>query len=168
MAIAEVTPLDRLTLKALRTAKMVSFNHTPTAASIRVTGPPTDNLSSVTRLEGPVTEISVDSLVRSCKGDNNAELMKVAYCHELMWVDCGETGMQWRTITTFLKPGDVLSLHWGRDYNTNLNMERHELHGDRLALHVKRGDKKFGFILNSQCSPNNTARMIKRGVFNNE
>jgi len=155
-------PLSKGELRLLRTTTKVSFARnenfscmTTTHKRVNLVNPADDEVR---------TQIDVESVVRSTRthlDENRPESLAKARCHELIWVDCGEVGTQWRTITAFLKPGDMLKLHWGRDYDTNGNMDEHKLHGDRLSLHITRGEKKFCFVISSGCQYDNSARMIK-------
>lgn len=152
-------PLTRSQVKALRIAKKVSFHRRPAESFIRV-------YLAASR-SGSEREQSIDinapSIVKSAGSHElyGEELERRAQCSEMMWVDCGDVGLHWRSIAAFIKAGDLLTIHWGRDYDTNGYMKDHGLHGDRLTLKIKRGAKQFGFILHSQCCGDNTARMIK-------
>ncbi len=161
------SPLTRQQLNQLRKSKSVSFSHSKGEGTIVAIHQWERGDERGIRFEIPVT-----SRVRSCRSHQlpagAKPLEQVASCHELMHVDCGDTGLEWRSITAFLKPGDELTLAWGADYESNGYMDDAGLHGDRLTLKIDRGNKKFGFVLVVHACKDNTARMIRRGPFNNE
>lgn len=155
-------PLTKHQLKALRSAKRVSFYQTrPGEAGITVV--------QVVRGKEVETDIPVRSEVRSCREERQGTtppLRDVAVCHYLLWSDSGGEALNWRSIGAFLKAGDVLMLHWGANYFNNGYLDKVELHGDRLSLRIQRGDKRYGFIVATSVCANNTARMVRRGPYN--
>ena len=68
---------------------------------------------------------------------------------------------EWTTIIGLLREGDELTLVWTRDGFTAQTHEDAALHGDRLSLAVKRGEKTMRFHLETRVCPDNTARMIR-------
>ncbi len=68
------------------------------------------------------------------------------------------------TILEFLKVSDELNLYWYKDASTNQLLENANLHGDNLYLKIwretKKGKKLYKFLIDTQTSLNNTARMI--------
>jgi len=78
---------------------------------------------------------------------------------------------EWMTIASFVKVGDEITLEWYRDAKSNGYCERTtvqsgpgcgmELHGDALYLKIRRGDKRFSFLVSVSICPDNTARMIR-------
>lgn len=66
----------------------------------------------------------------------------------------------WRTIVSLLKTGDILTLVWIRDNNTQVVKEA-GLHYDSLQLRVDRGSKSMTFKVATSVCPDNTARMVR-------
>jgi hypothetical protein len=81
---------------------------------------------------------------------------------------------EWQTVAHFLKAGDVITLAWSADGIANGYLRGAKvaqgnehgagmfLHGDTLRLKIKRGDKRFAFLIDVSCCPDNSARMIRR------
>lgn len=67
----------------------------------------------------------------------------------------------WIGITGAIRPGDDLCLGWTADAASNEYMDRAGLHGDTLRLSVKRGAKRFAFVVRTSTCPDNSARMIR-------
>ena len=163
--------LTKEQIKILRKTGRVSFHHTPQSAHIAVTEvtQKRDREGRSVEIEHP--DIPVESIVREISRAviEGKPFAEVAHCFDMKWTDNGgDDAYYWRTIVRLLKIGDVLSLHWGRDFNCNQNMEKADLHGDRLSLHIQRGKTKMVFIIACQVCPDNTARMTRRGPFNNQ
>jgi hypothetical protein len=99
--------------------------------------------------------------------------MEVVVCHYYLGVaDFDET---WQTIVSLLRPGDCIKLCWLRDGYSNDYLRKASVHADRLDVVVERKGSKpnsrlrrMRFMLSVQCCEDNTARMIRRGAFNNE
>ncbi|WP_426513105.1 hypothetical protein ACPPVO_22165 [Dactylosporangium sp. McL0621] len=64
----------------------------------------------------------------------------------------------WRTITSLLRPDDVVRLHWRADATTDAVADP-DLHRDELRLSVLRGQRRWMFMLDVQLRPE-PARMI--------
>lgn len=156
-------PLTREHIRELRKADRVSFTHSQSGHRIRVTRPVSQGSQDEISIEIPV-----DSVVNGMTGVENAEeFRKNCNCHLLLWANCGFHSRQWGTVAELLKPGDHIILHWGRDYHTNENTRKADLHADRLELQVVRRDRrKYSFLIEVQICPDNTARMIRNGPFN--
>jgi hypothetical protein len=172
--IERIRPLTQVDIKKLRDGDTLSFRRSPKESSIDV------KLRKLTATsEETVWEHSVEahSTLKWCgPEDNETEgtkpLPEVAYCH-VYQTHTNNIHSEWRTIASLLKPGDRLEMIWYRDANRNGYMKAHKLHGDRLQLVIHRlgRDGKFKhllFLVESQCCENNTARMIRRGAYNNE
>jgi len=67
----------------------------------------------------------------------------------------------WCTLAAWLRVGDVLTLHWRADNNTQ-NLADAGLHRDELRIGVRRGKRRFTFLLDVAVGPDNAARMISR------
>ena len=70
----------------------------------------------------------------------------------------------WHSIAAFVKVGDTFRLCWQADGNSHT--KAHGLHLDELTLIVERhrggkGTESYPFIVDTSCSPDNTARMIR-------
>lgn len=169
MIQTESEPLTREQLKNLRKSGRVHFWSSPKGAQITTTVATGERDG-----EGRAKEISyvipVASLVRAMnEREGETPIREVAYCSYMLHSDNGgENARYWRTITSLLKRGDRLELAWGRDYESNGNTKRANLHVDRLTLHVHRGDKKLTFIIPTPVCANDTARTVRRGPYNME
>lgn len=71
------------------------------------------------------------------------------------------SALEWHTTVSMLKEGDILTLSWIADNNSE-TIRQARLHVDRVSLYVKRGDKKLQFHLQTAITYDNSARMIKR------
>jgi hypothetical protein len=67
----------------------------------------------------------------------------------------------WRSIAAFLRVGDVVSLHWWAS-NNNGYITQAGLHRDELRLVIRRGRRRWAFLVKVELCPDNTARMIRR------
>lgn len=169
-AIYALTAQD---IKKLRTADTVSFHRSPQRSEISASKErPVPKQGSHKLWEHDVPAAStIKACYLSYKQPEGKTLEEVAHCHYMLW-HANNIHEPWRTIASLLKSGDRLELEWTRDANTNGYGEKAQLHGDRLQLVVHRGtgDKKktlLFLVANSICQ-DNTARMIRRGPFNNE
>jgi hypothetical protein len=77
-------------------------------------------------------------------------------------IDAGGLHEVWRSITSLLRPDDVLRLHWRADATTDALPDPH-LHRDELRLSVTRGPRQWMFLLDVQVRPE-PARMITVAV----
>lgn len=77
-------------------------------------------------------------------------------------IDAGGLHEVWRSITSLLRPDDVLRLHWRSDAATDALPDPH-LHRDELRLGVTRGPLRWMFLLDVQVRPE-PARMITVAV----
>jgi hypothetical protein len=171
--ITAIHALTRADIKKLREADTISFHRSPTQSSIDA------KLRKLTQAtEQIVWEHSVpvhSTLKWSSLEDNDQDgkkkLSEVAYCH-VYHTGTNNIHMEWRTIASLLREDDRLELVWYRDAGSNGYMKRHGLHGDRLQIVIHRphktGFQHLLFLIESQCCENNSARMIRRGVYNNE
>lgn len=170
-AIAGTHALTREDLKALRRAERVSFFRTPTRSYIKASREKTDASDFDLNHEIPAYS-TIDLCVPDHKtwDDSKTPLVEVAYCHHLLYVYQEED--HWATIAWLLKGGDRLEMYWYRDAATNGYMKDANLHGDTLNLIVHRSEKgrrkKLIFLIERQTCQDNTARMIRRGAYNNE
>lgn len=64
----------------------------------------------------------------------------------------------WRSITAFLRAGDVLRLQWHADNTTDQLVDR-AVHRDEVSIGVCRGRRRWTFLLDVQIRPG-PARMI--------
>jgi predicted amidohydrolase len=67
----------------------------------------------------------------------------------------------WKTITSLLKVGDVLTIHFNGDRYANGYSHKTTLHIDGLNLDVKRGKQSLSFMVAVGVTPANSARMVK-------
>lgn len=165
-------PLTRESLKLFRKLGRVSFYHGRDEKGITVVEEQSRRDAQGNKLEKR-HDFACPSAVKEIeygeRKDGRPPLAEVACCHHLMWTDnAGDEARYWRTITGILKPGDRLSLLWGRGYDSNGNCEGAGLFKDRLTLYVQRGEKWLTFVLPTPVCADNTARTIRRGPFNNE
>ena|SRR5215469_3776557 len=81
------------------------------------------------------------------------------------------------SLFSLLRPGDRVRFDFCPDHHANGYMARARLHGDCLILRVWRskgkgkGEREMEFTLDSQCCPENSARMCKnaaRSSYNRE
>ncbi len=170
----DIEPLHQLTvidIKKLREGETLSFHRSPKASAIDVKKErltPTGN-----EIEWQHS-VPVHSTLKWCSLEDTEgapPLADVAYCH-VYHTHVNNIHNEWHTIASLLRAGDRIELIWYRDANRNGYMKEAKLHGDRLQLviHRKSGErfKPLLFLIESQCCENNTARMIRRGVYNNE
>lgn len=68
---------------------------------------------------------------------------------------------KWATLAGVLRVGDVISLAWTADNNTE-TLRTAGLHADELALLVSRRGKPLEFHVDYHVGPDNSARMIRR------
>lgn len=167
MPIHQLTGLD---ISKLRNADTLSFHRSPTESCIDARKRRLSAFSEQTVWEHSVPAHS--TLKWSHEDDKTPPLPEVAYCH-VYHTYPNNIHSEWRTIASLLKVGDRLEMIWYRDANRNGYMKKHGLHGDRLQLvvHRRKRDATFHhmlFLIESQCCEDNTARMIRRGVYNNE
>ena len=66
----------------------------------------------------------------------------------------------WRSVAAFLRVGDVIAVHWRADANTD-HLTAAGLHRDELRIGVRRGKRRFEFLLAVSVSTPNT-RMVTR------
>jgi hypothetical protein len=79
-------------------------------------------------------------------------------------IDAGGLHEVWRSITSLLRPDDVLRLHWRADATTDALPDPHlHLHRDELRLSVTRGPRQWMFLLDVQVRLE-PARMITVAV----
>jgi hypothetical protein len=64
----------------------------------------------------------------------------------------------WRSVAAFLRVGDIVRLHWRADNNTDQLIAR-GLHRDELSILVRRGRRRWTFLLDVSIRPQDT-RMI--------
>lgn len=162
-AIYALTARD---IKKLRDAETISFHRSPDSSGIT---------ASKKRYQPSGTErlweheISAASTVKDGGWASNQEdFVKIAYCHYMLW-HTNNVHETWYTIARLLRAGDRLELEWRRDSYTNGYLEKAKLHGDRLKLIIHRGqDKKLVFEVGVSICEDNTARLIRRGPYNNQ
>jgi hypothetical protein len=75
-------------------------------------------------------------------------------------IDAAQLHEVWRSITTLLRPSDVIRLHWRADDPTDA-LNDPELHRDELRLGVTRGARRWLFLLDVHVRPQ-PVRMITR------
>jgi len=85
----------------------------------------------------------------------------VKSCHTSSHHYFSERGSYIQTIISLIKVGDKIELEWYPDGNTNGYLEKNNLHGDLLHLHVLRGKKHLVFDISHAACENNTARMVR-------
>jgi hypothetical protein len=160
-------PLTRLDLAALRDADTVSFHHNPADGG-------TIRASKRVKNVGPFDERErrYEFAVGSSFSGRHSNLET---CSCFSMEHGARYSEEWRTVVTFLKAGDELTLHWSPDGGKTGYLERAvvakegpghgmELHADLLYLKVRRKGKRFGFFLDASVCPDNTARMIRGAV----
>jgi hypothetical protein len=67
----------------------------------------------------------------------------------------------WTTIAALLRKGDVITLQWAANNDTDAQHE-HGVVTDDLHLVIQRGDKRMTFFITSQTGPDNSARLVQR------
>lgn len=165
--IEQIPALTREDIKRLRSANVISFRRSPSWSGI--TAAKEKTLAAGTKREWE-HEVPAHSTIKACYGtypepEDRPPLAEVAVCHH--WVPYADNVHEpLRTIFSLLKAGDRLELEWTRDAHTNGYMKDAGLHGDRLQLVVHRKDKRLLFLIHAQCCKDNTARLIRRGVYN--
>lgn len=161
--------LTRDDITALRKADTISFVLSPATSYIACSFNGADGKEQSRR------EINVEHHLATYDNEKGARkpLAEVAVCHYFMATSKNDE--LWQTIASVLRTGDCVSLLWLRSAMTNNYMREAGLFGDRLDLLVERKNNKPGsrtkrlrFTLATQCCQDNTARMIRRGAFNNE
>lgn len=170
----DIEPLYQLRvidIKKLREGETLSFHRSPATSAIDV------KLERLTQAGSELVwqhSVPAHSTLKWCSLEDTEgapPLSEVAYCH-VYQSHVTNIHSEWRTIASLLRAGDRLEMIWYRDAACNGYMKAHGLHGDRLQLviHRKSGEKfkPMLFLIESQCCENNTARMIRRGVYNNE
>ena len=75
-------------------------------------------------------------------------------------IDAAQLDEVWRSVATFLRPGDMLRLHWRADSPTDA-LSDPDLHRDELCIAVTRGARRWMFLLDVQVRPD-PVRMITR------
>lgn len=152
-------------IKALKQADRISFHHVGGKAWICCT--------KEMRNVGPFDDRTRDYRIE-CVSTFNKNKPENPRCFAMVY--SSQWNEEWETIRVFLHKGDVLSLHWDRDGNRSGYVARSkitekaeygdggygmELHVDTLYLKIKRGEKKFSFLLEMSVCPDNSARMIQ-------
>lgn len=67
-----------------------------------------------------------------------------------------------RTFVEFVRPGDVLELHWAADiYGPTSSIRQAGLHADQLDIRIHRGNRSYTFIIAVRMGADDTARMIR-------
>lgn len=170
--IATIYALTAADLRKLRTADTISFHRCPSRSGITASKDKHAPTGHKTLWEH---EIPCHSTIKACYGSyqppNGKPLAEVAYCHYYLSY-ANNIHEPWRTIAFLLKKGDRLEMEWTRDAHTNGYQEKAGLHGDRLRLIVHRGTgdrkKTLLFLIHTSICEDNTARLIRRGAYNNE
>lgn len=159
--IDPIHQLTRLDIKKLRDANTISIYRRPAASGITAKQ---DSL-----FDGPTWEHPV--LAHSTLKGGDVPPAQIASCHVYI-SSANNAHTEWRTLANLMKVGDRLELVWYRDAGTNEYMRKAGLHGDRLQIVIHRKNreryKQMLFLVESQCCEDNTARMIRRGPYNNE
>lgn len=154
--------LSKLDLAALRQADRVSFHFNGSDPVTYV------NCSKEVKSAGPFEErervhrMTVKSQMRGPGCNHRARCSAMVY----------GINEEWKTLTTLLRAGDVLTVIWYADANRNGYLEHariteghhgagEELHADTLSLQVQRGAKRLWFHVLTSICPHNSARMIQ-------
>ena len=158
--------LNKTALDALRSANRVEFRHengmSHILASAETGAPSRDPPAAGEGLRVPCQARIADYEMRGgvrahphkTQIDNYTALTGINYTQD-------EDGL-WQTITRLLKVGDDITLLWERGSLTTRTMKAAGFHGDALYLLVKRGNKRFRFLLDTSCGVENEARMVRR------
>jgi len=153
--------IEAADLRALRTADAVSFRFADGAYTITA------------RRDREKTQDGFDqTIVIPCSGrvidygDKNWGKTDNEYrhCHECILTPAFDE--VWQTSLGFIKPGDMLALHWV--VSQNGHTQDHGLYADTLKLVIDRpgkASKRYTFIIRTQVCPDNTARMIRRHLW---
>lgn len=97
---------------------------------------------------------------RYCLGqDGECYKSGTAHLHDL------QHNVKWQTIVSFLRKGDVLEIRFRADCDTNAHCRQKGLHADRCELYIVRDDTEYAFVLQTQVSPDNTARMCRYNLY---
>jgi hypothetical protein len=177
--VGTVGTLTRDHIRAMREATSVGFHsHHPQAGGGAIT------LTRVVKSRGmwlgdssqQSCSVAVSSYVRGKHGDGMAATMDNSRCVAV--IASAQYTDVWRTVVELVKPGDVISLSWGADIESNGYVRRstvtercpesndsgmgQRLHADSLTICVKRGNKNLHFLMDVCICPDNTARMVRR------
>lgn len=165
------TPATKLTLtaidlKALKQADSVSFHHYKGESSI-VARKQLKNAGPFDDRERK-HEFNVHSVFQGKLSEEFIEIDNVS-CFESL--HCSKYSEEWQTIVAFLRIGDEITLHWYADGFKNGYVEHAKMesghcegmkpHADALYFKIKRGEKRFSFLVAVSFCPDNTARMIR-------
>jgi hypothetical protein len=77
-------------------------------------------------------------------------------------IDAAQLDEVWRSVAAFLRVGDVIRLHWRAD-NPADALRDPELHRDELRIAVRRGARRWMFLLDVQVRPG-PVRMISQAA----
>ena len=165
----QTTGLDAIQLAALRKADRVAFfhrdkpdatNETSYINAIKENKPSASNpfAPRETGIIIPV-EFRLTDYTRGTKipyGSDAFNAFEMVYSYNDAW----------STVTSLLRVGDKLCLHWTRGGFTTERMEQATPHfyGDTLYLLVTRGEKVLTFHVDTSICEDNSARMIRTGT----
>jgi hypothetical protein len=169
----EVAPLTVQDIKALRTAETVVFRHYKGVPTIEVylrdhtepliytavqqrlfPEPGVDERKRTLAVGGLITYYDDDSRKTAGPEGNAFEMIHSA-----------QYSQTWKTITSLLKVGDVLTLHFNGDRYSNGYSKKAYLHIDGLNLDIKRGKAQLSFMVAVGVCLANSARMVKPNGF---
>lgn len=168
----DAAPLTAADVKALRAAEGVTFHHTRGESFIRATlnspvsGEPRVFTASQQRLFPDASGADRARTVR-CRAviADYAELDRSRRQDDLLRSDCyvyGSPGRDtWRTVLDLLRAGDCLMLCWVAG-NNNGYLDEAALYSDELFVVIRRGQRRWTFLVAHSVCPANTARMIRR------
>lgn len=133
-------------IKAIRKADTISFhwNH--------------DSDMVITSKKGELEQRAVIKCdFKQNRYDDKYDKIKSAF----YMISSAQYHQNWKTITSFLKPGDKLTLVWNVGSYSSPVLKDHGFVADTLDLQVQRGDKYLNFFIGCQiCLNDSSARMV--------
>ncbi len=171
-------PLSKLDIQAMRQAdSSVCFNHTGNAPDSRHYLTPASRgvgkirCHKAVRNPGPFDDRDREYVIPcistvSDYADYSEDYRPQEYKASSMEHHPQNVHGPWPTVCAFVRPGDMLELHWCAK-NNNAHSDRAELYADRMELRIERpskngaGCKRYVFILDNSINPGDTARMVQ-------
>lgn len=158
MTTTTIPTLDRDDLKALRNADAVCFRIYQGVPAIECIKKDHDEFGGLERRRDITVEGSINHAYWSHEE-------RVEFTSAFCMFGSARFTEQWKTVTELLRVGDTLKIEFRGDHGTNGLCKDAGLHADELYLRVERGEgtnrKRLWFLLESQVSLSNSARMVQ-------
>lgn len=159
-------------LSVLRKADVVSFHYERSQDAPDWSGAGRTEIVATIRGKGDLVDpevkavLSCESTVLRVYTSDGGEDARGSYTNGFYMVGSAQYRPEWVTIVSLLRAGDDITFDWAARMLNNQYMDRAKLFGDSLTMRVVRGKRTMVFSVGESICPDNSARMLRRGRWN--